>query len=236
MQPLLQLDEVHTYLGPFHILQGVSLAVPENQATVLLGRNGAGKTTTLRTIMGLVRCSRGRILFCGEDIAGLEPHAVARRGVGYVPEDQGVFPDLTVEENIRVAIRGPEAEAADRVAFVLDLFPDLKAAWKRKGSWLSGGQRQMLSIARACVSPQTLLLIDEPSKGLAPVVVDKLAASLRELKRRTTILLVEQNFSLAAAVGDRFVVVDAGRSVMDGKMQELLENDLRRESLLGVRL
>jgi branched-chain amino acid transport system ATP-binding protein len=253
---LLELEGVHTYIGEYHILQGVSLAVPQGSITVLLGRNGAGKTTTLRTIMGLAPARQGSIRFKGEEISRLPPHRVAWQGIGYVPEDRGVFAQLTVEENLRVAVRGGDlpwqlrrrgpaglgavsldarpVDIQGRLEWVLSLFPDLARAWKRRAGTLSGGQQQMLAIGRVLLSDNDLLIIDEPSKGLAPVVVELLGEALRRIAQQTTILLVEQNFGLAAAVGDRFAIVDDGRTVHQGPMAEILADAEMRHRYLGV--
>jgi len=241
---LLVLEGVETYVGEYHILQGVSLTVPKGTITVLLGRNGAGKSTTLRTVMGLNPARRGSIKFKGAEITRMAPHLVARQGIGYVPEDRGIFGPLTVEENLRVAVRGgdlhwqvrrrgPEA-AQDQLAEVLRLFPDLKKAWRRPAGTLSGGQQQMLAIGRVLLSDNDLLIIDEPSKGLAPVVVEHLGEALKQIAAKTTVLLVEQNFGLAAAVGDRCAIIDDGRTVHQGSMADLLTDSALRQRYLGV--
>ena len=181
---LLELEDVHTYIGQHHILQGVSLRVRPDAVTVLLGRNGAGKTTTMRTHHGLLRPRRGAVRFEGRPIHRLPPHAVARLGIGYVPEGQGIFATLTVDENLRVAMLAEDAESRERLRRVLALFPDLERFRHARAGTLSGGQKQMLAIARAFVNPTRLLLIDEPSKGLAPIVVEHLIAALRAMKQR----------------------------------------------------
>lgn len=231
---LLECEQIQTYIGQHHILQGVSLQVPVGEVTVLLGRNGAGKTTTLRSIMGLTPPAQGRICFKGEEIHSLPTYQIACKGIGFVPEDQGIFGDLTVEENIKVAMRVNDEAARKRLEWTLTLFPDLKKFWKRKGGLLSGGQKQMLSIARALVQDLSLLLIDEPSKGLAPIVVEKVAQSLLEIKHRTTIVLVEQNFHMASAVGDRFTILDDGKTVAQGQMADLIENEPLKRKYLGI--
>jgi branched-chain amino acid transport system ATP-binding protein len=236
MTTLLKVENLQTYIGQYHILQGVDLEVKEGGVTVILGRNGAGKTTTLRTIMGLTPPKEGKVVFLGEEIQRLEPHHVANRGIGYVPEDQGIFSDLTVEENMRLAIRKKDAATKERQEFVLSLFPDLEIAWKRKGGNLSGGQKQMLSIARAFVNDNRLLLIDEPSKGLAPIVVEKVMEAILELKKRTTIVLVEQNFIMASGIGDDVFLLDDGRTVYRGTMQELKQDEEIKQKYLGIGL
>jgi len=234
MTMLLKVENIQTYIGQFHILQGVSLEVQPGRVTVILGRNGAGKTTTLRSIMGLTPAQQGKILFGEEEIQGLAPHVIAQKGIGYVPEDQGIFRDLTVEENIRLSMRRNDEGTQERLAFVLELFPDLKIAWKRKGGNLSGGQKQMLSIARAFVNDNRLLLIDEPSKGLAPIVVEKVMESILELKKRTTIVLVEQNFLMASGVGDDVFILDDGHTVYRGGMSDVKTDDDLKRKYLGI--
>lgn len=234
MSTLLKLDQVETYIGQYHILQGVSFEVPKGEVTVLLGRNGAGKTTTLRTIMGLNQALKGSILYKGEEIKGLPTYTIANKGIGYVPEDQGIFADLSVEENIRVAVKKENDETRQRLDYILDLFPDLKRFWKKPGSLLSGGQKQMLSIARAYVNDNELLLIDEPSKGLAPIVVEKVMESIQQMKEKTTIILVEQNFMMASTIGDSFYIIDDGRTVSNGPMKILREDEEMRRKYLGI--
>jgi branched-chain amino acid transport system ATP-binding protein len=234
MSELLKLDNIETYIGQYHILQGVTLEVKKGEVTVLLGRNGAGKTTTLRTIMGLNPASKGSILFKGEEIQKLPTYSVAKKGIGYVPEDQGIFSDLTVEENMKVAVQKDDEETKARMAWILDLFPDLKKFWKKPGGLLSGGQKQMLSIARAYINNNELLLIDEPSKGLAPIIVEKVMESLTQMKNQTTIVLVEQNFMMASTIGDCFYIIDDGRTVSYGDMRKLKEDAEMRRKYLGI--
>jgi branched-chain amino acid transport system ATP-binding protein len=234
MSELLKLNAVETYIGQYHILQGVSLEVKKGEVTVLLGRNGAGKTTTLRTIMGLNPASKGAITYKGEDIQKLPTYLVAKKGIGYVPEDQGIFADLTVEENMKVAIQKDDQETLDRMDWILDLFPDLKKFWKKPGGLLSGGQKQMLSIARAYINNNELLLIDEPSKGLAPIVVEKVMESIIQMKQQTTIVLVEQNFMMASTIGDCFYIIDDGRTVSHGVMNQLKQDADMRRKYLGI--
>ena len=245
MQPLLSLAGVHTHIGAYHILHGVDLEVPQGGLTMLLGRNGAGKTTTLRTIMGLWAASSGRVVFADEAIGGpgtrLATPDIAQRGIAYVPENMGIFGDLTVRENLLLAARG--ARRLDdidtrRLDWLFGLFPALKKFWLYPAGKLSGGQKQMLAIARAMVEPRRLLLIDEPSKGLAPSIVQNLIGALRELKGSgaTTILLVEQNFAVARALGDTVAVMDDGRVVHRGPMAELAEDEALQQRLLGLSL
>ncbi|MCC3355503.1 ABC transporter ATP-binding protein [Bacillus sp. REN16] len=230
----LKVEGIETYIDQFHILQGVSFEAKKGEVTVLLGRNGAGKTTTLRSIMGLNPPAKGTIEFNGENIAGLATYHIASKGIGYVPEDQGIFGELTVEENMKVAIKKENDETKERLDYILNLFPDLKKFWKRKGGNLSGGQKQMLSIARAYVNNNDLLLIDEPSKGLAPIVVEKVMESIQEMKSKTSIVLVEQNFFMASTIGDQFFIIDDGRTVHHGEMKELKENEQLRKQYLGI--
>ena len=240
MTALLQLQGVHTHIGAYHILHGVDLDVPEGEVTMLLGRNGAGKSTTLRTIMGLWRASQGRIDFKGRPIQGQRTPEIAQAGIGYVPETMGIFSDLTVRENLLLAARqARRAEDLDtqRLEWIFGFFPALQKFWLFPAGKLSGGQKQMLAIARAIIEPRALLLIDEPSKGLAPSIVNNLIAALRELKAQaSTILLVEQNFQLARALGDSVAVMDDGRVVHHGRMAELADDEGLQQRLLGLSL
>ena len=250
--PLLSLQGVHTHIGAYHILHGVDFEVPVGQVTMLLGRNGAGKTTTLRTIMGLWSASQGTVTFDGRQIGGpavakaddfdgqRSTPQIAQLGIAYVPENMGIFSDLTVRENMLLAAR--KAKRADdldttRLEWLFGLFPALKKFWVYPAGKLSGGQKQMLAIARAMVEPRRLLLIDEPSKGLAPAIVQNLIAALRELKSTaTTVLLVEQNFAMAKALGDTVAVMDDGRVVHRGAMAELADDERLQHKLLGLSL
>jgi branched-chain amino acid transport system ATP-binding protein len=238
--PLLTLKGVHTHIAQYHILHGVDFEVPTGQVTMLLGRNGAGKTTTLRTIMGLWAASQGTITFDGQAIAGRPTPDIAQLGIAYVPENMGIFSDLSVKENLLLAARGARtAEQMDtqRLEWLFGLFPAVKKFWLYPAGKLSGGQKQMLAIARAMVEPRRLLLIDEPSKGLAPAIVQNLIEALRELKRtQTTVLLVEQNFAMAKALGDRVAVMDDGRVVHTGAMDELSNDEELQHRLLGLSL
>ncbi len=231
---LLRLQGVHTHVAEYHILQGVDFAVPRTGVTVLLGRNGAGKTTTLRTVMGMWQASGGRIDFDGKDITRLPTHAVSRLGIAYVPEDMGLFANLTVQENIRLAAISGRIDDA-RLQWVFSLFPALERFWLRPSGTLSGGQKQMVAIARAIIEPRRLLLIDEPTKGLAPAIVQNLAEALRALKAHdTTILLVEQNFHFVRSLGDHVAVMDDGRVVHAGAMAELAADEALQGRLLGL--
>jgi branched-chain amino acid transport system ATP-binding protein len=233
---ILTLSGVHTHIGQYHILQGVDLVVPRGGLAVLLGRNGAGKTTTLRTIMGLWRASAGTITFDGRDITNMATPDIARAGIAYVPESMAVFSELTVRENLVLAARTGVLDAA-RVDWLCGFFPALKKFWHYPAGNLSGGQKQMVAIARAIVEPRTLLLVDEPTKGLAPAIVASLAAALRELKdTRTTILLVEQNFNVVRALGNSVGVMDDGRIVHAGTMHDLAADTALQQRLLGLAL
>ena len=235
-EPILQMSGVHTHIGEYHILQGVDLVVPRGGLSVLLGRNGAGKTTALRTIMGLWKASAGSVRFDGRDIAALPTPDIAQAGIAYVPETMAVFSDLTVRENLYLAARsGPLDDA--RVEWIFGFFPALKKFWNYPAGNLSGGQKQMVAIARAIVEPRQLLLIDEPTKGLAPAIIQSLIAAFRELKEsNTTILLVEQNFSFVKSLGDTVSVMDDGRIVHAGSMRELVEDQDLQQRLLGLSL
>jgi len=237
---VLQLAGVHTHIAAYHILHGVDLAVPEGEVTMLLGRNGAGKTTTLRTIMGLWAAGQGAISFKGGAIDKLPTPDIARLGIAYVPESMGIFSDLTVKENMLLAARAARHAAeldSERLEWIFGLFPALRKFWLYPAGKLSGGQKQMLAVARAIVEPRALLLIDEPSKGLAPAIIQNLISAFRELKsQRTTILLVEQNFAMARALGDSVAVMDNGRVVHSGRMAELAADDGLQQRLLGLSL
>jgi len=236
MTDLLTLEGVHTNIGRYHILQGVDFVVPEGQTTMLLGRNGAGKTTTLRTIMGLWPASRGEITLGGRRIEAMATPDIARLGVGYVPETMAVFSDLTVKENLILAARDGEMDAG-RLDWIFGFFPALRKFWLSRAGSLSGGQKQMLSIARAVIEPRQLLLIDEPTKGLAPAIIGALIDCFAELKRTgATILLVEQNFHVAQQIGDSVVVMDNGGIVHRGTMAELAADVPLQERLLGLSL
>ncbi len=234
MQPLLKAENIVSYIGPYTILHDVSLEVTPGEAVVILGRNGAGKTTFLKTIMGLVHTRSGILEFDGETLVDKETHVIQRKGIGYVPEDYGIFDLLTVEENMRIAMWKEDAETKARCDWVLDLFPDLKLAYKRFAKTLSGGQRQMLSVGRALVNDNRILLVDEPSKGLAPVIIQTLAGALKEISRTTTVLLVEQNFAMACAVGQRFYIINEGKTVESGTMADLIQNKELQAVHLGI--
>jgi branched-chain amino acid transport system ATP-binding protein len=237
MGALLEVDDLHTYYGEAHILQGVSLAVGEREVVTLIGRNGAGKTTTLRSIMGVARLAKGRIAFGGENIAGREPHEIARRGIAWVPEERRIVPNLTVADNLRLAMLGAGVKDADGtlLAEVFDYFPRLKERVDYRGRFLSGGEQQMLAIARGIVAKSRLLLVDEPTEGLAPILVQTLTGVLAEISRRGgTILLVEQNLEVALALSSRLYVIDQGRIQFSGTPDELRREPAIQQRFLGV--
>ncbi|APG45595.1 ABC transporter ATP-binding protein [Phaeobacter porticola] len=232
--PILRIDGIYTNIAQYHILQGVDLVVPRGGVTMLLGRNGVGKTTTLRSVIGHWRPHQGRIIFDGEDITSMATASIARAGLGFVPEDMGIFADLTVEENmVLAAISGPINSA--RLDWIFAAFPPLKTFWKSEAGNLSGGQKQMLSIARAMIEERKLYLIDEPTKGLAPAIISTMARALRDLKRQgAAILMVEQNFAVAKALGDTANVMDDGRVIWSGKMAKLGSDATLQERLMGL--
>ena len=237
---LLTLEGVHTHIGAYHILHGVDLVVPRGELTMLLGRNGAGKTTTLRTIMGLWQASQGRISFGGEYITALNTPAIAQKNIAYVPENMGIFSDLTVKENMLLAARSAQHAAQmdeARLQWIFKLFPAVEKFWNHPAGKLSGGQKQMLAVSRAIVEPRDLLIIDEPSKGLAPAIIQNMIDAFQQLKASgVTILLVEQNIHFAQQLGDSVAVMDNGRVVHAGRMQALAEDTALQQSLLGLAL
>ena len=238
--PLLTLEGVHTHIGAYHILHGVDLVVPRGELTLLLGRNGAGKTTTLRTIMGLWRASAGRITFKGEDITALNTPAIAQKNIAYVPENMGIFADLTVKENMLLAARSAAHAGqmdVQRLQWIFQLFPAIEKFWKHPAGKLSGGQKQMLAVARAIVEPRELLIVDERSKGLEPAIVQNMIEAFAQLKASgVSILLVEQNLHFARQLGDSVAVMDDGRVVHAGAMRALAEDAALQRSLLGLAL
>jgi branched-chain amino acid transport system ATP-binding protein len=226
---ILTISDLHVHLGESHILQGVSFDVADGGVTALLGRNGVGKTTTLRALMGLVD-RRGRIELAGESIQAAATHRIVCRGVGYVPEDRDVFAGLTVEENLRLA----ERDTQPRYELVYELFPELKQRAKQRAGTLSGGQQQMVAIARALLNDNRVLLVDEPTKGLAPLLVTEVARVLERVSELTTVLLVEQNLGVVARVARDVVVLDTGRVVHVGPAKELLDDKPMVNRMLGV--
>ncbi len=233
MSSLLELDSIHTFIGQFHILEGISLNVPQGSITALLGRNVAGTTTSLKSIMGLTPPRRGRVSFDGVEVRGQRAFDIAALGIGYVPEQRAIFRDLSVEENLKIAER-KRGDLARRAELIFTLFPDLKRLIKLAGGQLSGGQQQMLAIARALVPHNRLLLIDEPSEGLAPVIIEQMMESIRALSSQLTVLLVEQNFRVASQLADRYYLIDDGRNVQNGAMKDLLLDRATIQKYLGA--
>ena len=233
---MLQVFDLHTYYGRAHILQGVSFGVQAGQVLVLLGRNGAGKSTVMKSLIGLVRPARGRVNFAGADIAGLEPHRIARLGLGYVPEERRIFTGLTVAENLDVGRQPPrDGRPAWTSERLFALFPNLAAMRDRPGGRMSGGEQQMLTIARTLMGNPSLLLLDEPSEGLAPVIVEQMASAILALKAEgVTVLLAEQNLHFAARVADRAAVIETGRIVWSGSMTELQDDAAARAAHLHL--
>jgi branched-chain amino acid transport system ATP-binding protein len=237
---LLTLQGVHTHIEAYHILHGVDLVVPRGQLTMLLGRNGAGKTTTLRTIMGLWKASQGRITFNGQDITAMPTPQIATMNVAYVPENMGIFADLTVKENMLLAARWARNTGQideQRLKWIFSLFPAVEKFWNHPAGKLSGGQKQMLAVSRAIVEPRELLIVDEPSKGLAPAIINNMIDAFAQLKASgVTILLVEQNINFAKRLGDTVAVMDNGQVVHAGSMKALAEDEALQQSLLGLAL
>ncbi len=231
--PILTVQAIHTFIGQFHILEGVSFTVPRGSISVLLGRNGAGKTTTLKSIMGMTPPREGTILFDGQNLIGKRPYHIAQLGIGYVPEHRAIFKELTVRENLEIAER-KRGDLARRGDLIFDLFPDLKRLYTLLGGNLSGGQQQMLAIARALVPDNRLLLIDEPSEGLAPVIIEQLMSAIERLSAQTTILLVEQNFRMASKLAQLYTIIDDGRSAISGSMSDLVRDEALIQRYLGV--
>lgn len=220
---LLKVNDIHTFIGQFHILQGVTIDVPKGTIVALLGRNGAGKTTTLKSILGLTPPNKGQVIFDGEEIQGRRSFDIAGKGIGFVPENRVIFRDLSVLENLRIAER-QKGDLEQKEDFIFSLFPDLKRLIKLPGTNLSGGQQQMLAVARALVPDNKLLLIDEPSEGLAPVIIEQMMAAIRQLSSETTVLLVEQNFTVASHLAKDYVIIEEGHSVKTGSMADLVDD------------
>ena len=230
---MLQVQDIHTYYGASHILQGVSLDVPEGQVVALLGRNGAGKTTTLRSIIGLTPPRRGRVFFRDRNITGQRPYALARLGLSYMPESRGIFPSLLVVENLTL-VEG-RREGAWTLEGVYELFPRLKERRANGGAQLSGGEQQMLAIARALLLNPELLILDEPTEGLAPIVVKDIRERLRLVKDTgMTVLLVEQNFRFATSLADQVYVLGKGTIQWSGSAKAILEDEEVQRTWLGV--
>jgi len=233
MENLLEVRDIHTFIGQYHILQGVSVNVPKGQISALLGRNGAGKTTTLKSILGLTPPSQGKIIFNDQEIQGRRSFDIAAMGIGYVPEHRAIFRDLSVAENLKIAERG-NGDLGRKQGLIFELFPDLERLIHLPGTHLSGGQQQMLAIARALVADNQLLLIDEPSEGLAPVIIEKMMAAIHKLSAETTVLLVEQNFLVARQLAEYYVIIEEGHSVRQGKMSDLANDQATIQRYLGA--
>ena len=233
---MLTVEHLDAFYGRAHVLQRVSFTLASGEVMVLLGRNGAGKSTTMKALIGLVRPRGGRIVFQGEGVAGWEPHRIARRGMGYVPEERRIFPDLTVAENLAVGRRPPRAGLPPWTeARLFALFPNLAQMRDRPGGRMSGGEQQMLTIARTLMGNPLLVLLDEPSEGLSPLIVEQMAHAVLALKAAgVTVLLAEQNFHFAARVADRAAVIESGRLVWSGTMADLLADEAVRAAHLQV--
>ena len=230
---MLTVDDIHTFYGVSHILQGVSLEIREGENVCLIGRNGAGKTTTLKSIIGLTPPKSGSIMFRGEELRGSRPHVIAKKGIGYVPEDRRIFPNITVRDNLELARKGKN-HGGWTIERVYDAFPILKGLENRKGMKLSGGEQQMLTIARTLMGNPELLLLDEISEGLAPIIVEDLMKLILRLKKEITIFLVEQNAVFAFSVADRGYVIDKGKITYHGTIEELKHNQEVKDRYLSV--
>ena len=232
---MLQAEDLNVYYGSIHAIQGVSFTVNKGEIVTLIGANGAGKSTTLNTISGLLRSKTGSLTFRGENIGGMAPHAIVRKGIIHVPEGRRIFSKLTVEENLEMgAYTRPVRELDDAIAGVYDRFPRLKERRRQVAGTLSGGEQQMLAIGRALVSRPSLLMLDEPSMGLAPILVEQVFSIIQEIHRSgVTVLLVEQNARMALSIADRGYVLETGRVVLTGPGKELLANDSVRKAYLG---
>jgi branched-chain amino acid transport system ATP-binding protein len=233
MTALLRARDLQTFIGQFHILQGVSLEVGHGEVLALLGRNGAGKTTTLKTIIGLTPPRTGSIAFADEEIQGRTTYDIAALGIGYVPENRAIFRDLSVHENLLLAERA-KGDFDKQSDFVFELFPDLKRLIKLPGTNLSGGQQQMLAVARALIPDNKLLLIDEPTEGLAPVLVEQMVEAIRQLASEVAVVLVEQNFGVASDLAEQYVIVEQGKSVKAGEMSSLIDDEETIRRYLGA--
>lgn len=233
IETLLEVRDIHTFIGQYHILQGVSLSVRKGSVLALLGRNGAGKTTTLKTILGLTPPREGEVIFGGRPIHEMRSFDIAALGIGFVPEQRAIFRDLSVEENLKIAERKRD-DLQKKQELIFSLFPDLKRLIRLPGNHLSGGQQQMLAIARALVADNRLLLIDEPTEGLAPVIIEQLILAIRQLSAETTILLVEQNFIVASQLAEDYVIIEEGKSVKAGKMADLIRDEQTIHRYLGA--
>jgi len=233
MENILEVQDIHTFIGQYHILQGVNVTVPKGSITALLGRNGAGKTTTLKSILGLTPPRQGKVTFEGHEVQGMRSFEIASMGIGFVPEHRAIFRDLTVEENLKLAER-KKGDYLRKKDFIVNLFPDLQRLIALPGTSLSGGQQQMLAIARALVADNRLLLIDEPSEGLAPVIIEHMMSAIRTLSKDSTVILVEQNFLVASQLAEYYVIIEEGRSVQAGRMKDLVNDKAAIHRYLGA--
>ncbi|MHA3964287.1 MAG: ABC transporter ATP-binding protein [Candidatus Thorarchaeota archaeon SMTZ1-45] len=237
MKNLLEIQNTHVYIGSFYILQGISLVVPKGEVTLLLGRNGSGKTTTMKSILGIYPPKEGSIVFKGEEITNLPTHKIVNKGIGYVPDTRRIFGSLSVEQNLIVSMRKGSSrdDMQYRLDIIFELFPDMRGFMKQRAGTLSGGQQQMLAVARALMNENELLLIDEPTEGLSPLLAKNLINSLDRLKEYATILMVEQNFRAVSKLGDNFYIFDNGKIVHEGNnMDELIEDKALVAQYLGV--
>jgi branched-chain amino acid transport system ATP-binding protein len=233
MEYILDVQNIHTFIGQYHILQGVNVRVPKGSIVALLGRNGAGKTTTLKSILGLTPPREGKVIYEGQEVQGVRSFDIAAKGIGFVPEHRAIFRDLTVEENLKIAER-TKGDYLRKKEFIFNLFPDLKRLITLPGTALSGGQQQMLAIARALVADNHLLLIDEPSEGLAPVIIEHMMKAIQLLAKDSTIVLVEQNFLVASQLAEYYVIIEEGRSVKEGNMKDLANDKAAIHRYLGA--
>ena len=233
MNNILEVKNIHSFINQYHILQDVDFVVPKGSITALLGRNGAGKTTTLKSILGLANGRQGKVIFNGREVQGMPPFEIAALGIGFVPEHRAIFRDLSVEENLKIAERN-KGDLERKKAFIFDLFPDLKKFLHLRGTELSGGQQQMLAIARALVADNSLLLIDEPSEGLAPVIIEHMIDVIHQLSEQSTVVLVEQNFLVASKLAEYFVIIEEGKSVATGLMKDLEADQAMIHRYLGA--
>jgi len=233
MDHILDVQDIHTFIGQYHILQGVSVQALKGSITALLGRNGAGKTTTLKSILGLTPPRMGKVILEDKEIQGMRSFDIASLGIGFVPEHRAIFRDLSVEENLKIAER-KKGDYARKQGFIFSLFPDLKRLINLSGTNLSGGQQQMLAIARALVPDNHLLLIDEPSEGLAPVLIEQLMEAIKQLSAESSVILVEQNFLVASKLAEHYIIIEEGRSVQQGKMKDLVQDKATIQRYLGA--
>lgn len=234
MTSLLEVKNLHSYIQQFHVLQGVSFEAQKGEVTVILGRNGVGKTTLFRTILNILRAAEGHVYFDGEEITGLPTYKIVRKGLAMVPSSRSVFADLTVKENLRIVFRGTGDSLDERLSRIFDIFPELDRAYERNAGSLSGGEREMLAIACGLVNRVEMLMLDEPSEGLSPIMVTKVMQALTTLKRETTILLVEQNFNAAKLVGDTCYFMDKGQITYQTRMEDLRRDSGILRKYLGV--